>query len=302
MIYKHFTAAADGFAGHMAEPEEEASQAVIIVTGGEKSILPGIKIAERFADYGIAGLTVSLFGADGLPDGPDRIPIDMFEPAVHYLKDTRKFAKVSIYGMSMGSIVAALAAMYIPGIDNLIMVSPSHVPFEGTLDKKHMTGHSFVMWRKKEIPYVKPDFSKNKAMKYSYDARAGRKVMGMWSDYMDAYEDREREEQAQIPLEKTNARILMLAGTGDEAWPSEYSVRYLKEQLERVGYSKDYKAVFYPNASHLLGVTPNRAREKRLYRMLPLIGLAYRQFRTHKNECMQALEQSEAEVIRWLGK
>lgn len=29
----------------------------------EKSILPGIKIAERFADFGICGLAVSLFGA-----------------------------------------------------------------------------------------------------------------------------------------------------------------------------------------------------------------------------------------------
>jgi pimeloyl-ACP methyl ester carboxylesterase len=179
MRYKHFTVAADGFVGHMAEPEEKAAQAVIIVMGGEKSFLPGIKIAERFADYGIAGLAVSLFGADGLPKGPDRIPIDMFEPAVCYLKEKRKFAKVSIYGMSMGSVVAALAAMYIPEIDNLIMVSPSHVPFEGTLDKKHMTGHSFVTWQKEEIPYVKPDFSPNKAMKYRYDARAGRNVMGM---------------------------------------------------------------------------------------------------------------------------
>jgi pimeloyl-ACP methyl ester carboxylesterase len=220
----------------------------------------------------------------------------MFEPAVCYLKEKRKFAKVSIYGMSMGSVVAALAAMYIPEIDNLIMVSPSHVPFEGTLDKKHMTGHSFVTWQKEEIPYVKPDFSPNKAMKYRYDARAGRNVMGMWSDYMDAYEDREREKQAEIPLEKTNARILMIAGTGDEAWPSEYSVQYLKEQLHHVGYTNDYKAVFYPNASHLLGVTPNRERGKWLYRMIPLIGLAYRQFRTHKKECMQALEESEMEI------
>jgi hypothetical protein len=29
-------------------------------------------------------------------------------------------------------------------------------------------------------------------------------------------------------------------------------------------------------------------------------GLAYRQFQTHKKECMQALEQSEMEIIRWL--
>jgi hypothetical protein len=77
-------------------------------------------------------------------------------------------------------------------------------------------------------------------------------------------------------------------------------VQYLKEQLDHVGYTKDYKAVIYPNASHLLGMMPNREREKWLYRMIPVIGLAYRQFRTHKKECMQALEESEMEIIRWM--
>jgi pimeloyl-ACP methyl ester carboxylesterase len=300
MKYKHFTVDVDGFTGHMAEPEEESSQAVIVITGGEKSVMPGIKIAERFADFGIAALSVSLFGASGLSKGPDRVAIDMFQSAIHYLKEVRKFTRVSIYGMSMGSIAAALVALYIPGIDNLILVSPSHVPFEGTLDKKHMTGHSFVTWQNKEIPYVKPDFSKHKAMKYNYDKRANRKVLGMWADFMDAYEDHDREKQAEIPLEKTNARILMIASEADEAWPSDYSIRYMKEYLDHAGYTKEYKTVFYPNASHLLGVHPNKDREKLLYRLIPLIGLVYRQFSTHKDECMQALELSEQEVIRWI--
>jgi dienelactone hydrolase len=300
MKYTHFTIDVDGFTGHMAEPEEGSAQAVIVVTGGEKSVMPGIKIAERFADFGIAALSVSLFGASGLSKGPDRVAIDMFQSAVSYLKETRKFTRISIYGMSMGSVAAALAALYIPGIDNLILVSPSHVPFEGTLDKKHMTGHSFVTWQNEEIPYVEPDFSKHKAMKYMYDDRAKRKVLGMWSNFMDAYEDHEKEKQAEIHLEKTNARILMIAGCGDEAWPSEYSVRYMKDYLDHAGYAKEYKAVFYPNASHLLGIHPNKERKKWLYRLIPLIGLVYRQFATHKEECMLALEQSEQEVIRWI--
>jgi hypothetical protein len=137
-------------------------------------------------------------------------------------------------------------------------------------------------------------------MKYMYDDRAKRKVLGMWSDFMDAYEDHEKEKQAEIPLEKTNARILMIAGSGDEAWPSEYSVRHMKDYLDHAGYTKEYKAVFYANASHLLGVHPNKEREKWLYRLIPLIGLVYRQFKTHKEECMQALELSEQEVIRWI--
>ena len=53
--------------------------------GGEQSLLPGIKFAERFADYGITGLAVSLYGAEGLSDGINEIPLEMFVTAVDYL-------------------------------------------------------------------------------------------------------------------------------------------------------------------------------------------------------------------------
>ena len=49
---------------------------------GEQSLLPGIKFAERFADYGITGLSVSLYGTEGLPDSPNQCPLEMFLPAV----------------------------------------------------------------------------------------------------------------------------------------------------------------------------------------------------------------------------
>lgn len=68
----------------------------------------------------------------------------------------------------MGSIFAVLAAVYIGGFENLIMVSPTHVPFEGTLkDKKTMTGRSVATWKWEDVPFVRADFSKIKAGKLS---------------------------------------------------------------------------------------------------------------------------------------
>lgn len=301
MKYKDFNKREHGFAGHMAEPDTKAEQAVIVIVGGEKSLLPGIKIAERFADYGILGLSVSLYGAEGLQEEVDRIPVDMFVPAVKYLRETLQIKAISIYGISMGSIFAVLAARYIQGIDSVILVSPSHVSFAGTKkDKKHMTGHSVATWRGGEVPYVKPDFSVRKAGKYYFDGEARRKVTGMWIAYRDAYRDKKLECAANLHVEQTNARILMIAGTGDEAWPSDYSVKYLKKHLDEIGYEKDYKAVLYPNASHLIGMMPNKERNKWLYRMIPLIGLMYKSLGTHRKECLLALEESEQEIIKWI--
>lgn len=122
MKYTDFNMREYGFVGHMAEPDEGTEQAVIVIMGGEKSILPGIKIAEHFADFGICGLAVSLFGAEGLPETPDRIPLDMFENVIGYLTGERRMSSVSTYGVSMGSLFAALIAEYIGGIKNVVMV------------------------------------------------------------------------------------------------------------------------------------------------------------------------------------
>lgn len=289
-----------GFAGHMAEPENKTDKAVIVIMGGEKSILPGIKIAERFADFGICGLSVSLFGAEGLPDGPDRIPLDMFENVVRFLVEKKGIKSISTYGVSMGSLFAALVAKYIGGVDNVIMVSPSHVPFEGTLDKKHTTGHSVVTWHGRELPFVKADFAKYRAMKYYHDSQTKYRVTGMWKSYRDAYKDKKAEAEADIHIEEQDARVLLLAGTGDEMWPSEYSVKYLENSLRGNYYHREYKAVLYEGASHLLGMMPGRKQNPMLYKLIPLIGIFYRRFRENCSACMDSLEQSEKEIVEWI--
>ena len=82
MRHEDFNLAEHGFVGHLAEPDTGSDRAVIVIMGGEQGLLPSIKFAERFADFGITGLAVSLFGAEGLPDSPDRIPLELIEAAV----------------------------------------------------------------------------------------------------------------------------------------------------------------------------------------------------------------------------
>lgn len=302
MRHEDFNFKEHGFVGHLAEPDAGSDKAVIVVMGGEQSILPGIKFAERFADYGITGLSVSLFGAEGIPDSPDKIPVDMFIPAVDYLREKKKIEHISIYGQSMGSIFAVLAAQYIGGFENLIMVSPTHVPFEGTLkDKKTMTGRSVATWKGEDIPFVKADFSKVKASKYYHHPDSECKVTGMWIAYHDAYKNVTAALKARLSVEKTETRILLIAGDEDEAWPAEYSVRLIEKDLREKGYGKDIKVIVYPHGSHLNGLMPNREREKKLYRMIPLIGLMYKTFGKYKDLNISYFDNTEKEIIEWLN-
>ena len=302
MRHEDFNFKEHGFTGHLAEPDGGSDKAVIVVMGGEQSLLPGIKFAERFADYGITGLSVSLFGAEGLPDSPDQIPVDMFFPAVSYLREKKYISHISIYGQSMGSIFAVLAAQYIGGFENLIMVSPTHVPFEGTLkDKKTMTGKSVATWKGEDIPFVKVDFSKIRATGYYRHPDAKCKVTGMWIAYHDAYMDERAVINAKLSVEKTNARVLLIAGDEDEAWPAEHSVRLIEKDLKDKGYGKDVKVIVYPHGSHLNGLMPNREREKKLYRMIPLIGLMYKTFGKYKELNISYFDNTEKMIIEWLN-
>ncbi len=297
MEYLDFNVHEHGFVGHYVSAEIcDKQKVVIVIMGGEKNILPGTKIAERFVDYGLSAISISLFGADGLPDSPNQIPIEMFGKAIDVLKEMG-YTKISTYGMSMGSIFAILIGVYYPNIENIILVSCTHVPFEGTNTKRtQMTGQSVATWQGHDIPFVKADFTKYKYSRYyNHD-----KVMGMWKSFYEAYQDKERERLAFLPINQTGARILMIVGDMDEAWPARYSADRIEDFLEQSHYPKEFKVIHYKRAGHLLGMMPNRNREKRLYRMMPFVGLMYKTFGAHKKEGLEALEHAEKEIIEWL--
>lgn len=46
---------------------------------------------------------------------------------------------------------------------------------------------------------------------------------------------------------------------------------------------------------------PNRDREKKLYRMTPLVGLMYKSFGRYRRENLDYFEQSERAIIQWIN-
>ena len=244
---------------------------------------------------------ISLFGMEGLPENVDRLEADMIEKAVLYLRDFRRIPHLSIYGQSMGSIFALCTAIQTKAFEKVILVSPSHVPFEAAAkDRKTMLGHSCVMWKGKELPYVSPDFSKYKAGRYYRTDSTDYPVTGMRLAYQEAYQDKQKEEAAILPLEETGADILMIAGEMDESWPSAYSVKKLEERLKKAQYPKQYRTILFPKGSHLCGMKPDEKDNRLLYRLIPLIGIMYRTFSKYRKENLSYMAQVDCEIIQWI--
>ncbi len=300
--YRKYTVQKDGFAGYLLNPSSGNEHVVIVIVGGKRSVIDGKKIAERFAEFGIAGISVPMYGDKGQTKDIDRVDLDFMNTVVETLRRKEGFKYVSVYGFSVGSVYAAMTARLIKGIDNAILVAPSHVAFEGSnIKKKQMTGHSMVMYKGKELSFVRPDFFHSGYLaKYVFDEDVKRDVTNMWEIYKKSYKDKLRESKAYYELEKSNCRYLFVAGSDDEVWPSEYSINFMLNKLDNAGYKKEYKALIYPHGSHIIGMIPSRDKYKWQKRMLWLIGKIYKSFSLYRSESTRAINESEKAITDFI--
>lgn len=281
MKTQNFTLEIHGFTGHLVQPDRYKDTAVLVLTGNEKGLLPAARIAGRFAQYRHLSLAVPLCGADGMPEDPDRIPLDVLEPAVKFLREFKGIQYVAVYGASMGSLFALLAALYIPGIDQCVCVSGTHVVYEGSGENHTASGHSVVTWQGKELPFVRLDLSKD-----------------MRSAFEEAYQDSEQEAMAAVPVEDIPGSILILAADSDETWPADYSAKYMEKRMKKNREPDSFKVIIYKKASHILGLLPDESTQNWLYRFSRI---SYTSLRKYPKECVKALEQSQQEILTFLN-
>ena len=109
-------------------------------------------------------------------------------------------------------------------------------------------------------------------------------------------------EKAMLNPAASGAEILMIAGMEDECWDADGSVQKLLQTLKAQHYPKHVRVLRFRHGSHLSGLMPNRTREKRLYRLAPLIGLFYRTFGRYRKENMAYFARAEREIIDWIRR
>ena len=75
---------------------------------------------------------------------------------------------------------------------------------------------------------------------------------------------------------------------------------YYEAYQDKAAEEKAHLEIKKTNARILMIAGGADKRGRRLYRMIPLVGMMYKSFGKHKKECMAAFEQSEKEIINWL--
>lgn len=215
-----------GFSGTLYDPNNGSDKVIIVFIGSEGSFVSAGFISERFADFGFSALALYYFGGVDLPNLRAQIPMEFAQKAVSYLKgyDNCKFKKIGTYGDSIGSMPALMSGVLFNDISCVIAVSPTHVVTEGFLTRKKLTGNSFLTYGGEDIPYL--------------PLPPG---MKMYEMFQTAYKDAK---SGNIPVERIQGRILLLASEMDEAWPAASSVRSLESRLKENLFSYPHKASF----------------------------------------------------------
>lgn len=199
----------DGLVGTFLHPEPRIKLPALILLGGSRG---GIASAERLAEFvahnGFAGLALSYFKMENLPDALELIPLEYFEKAIRWLQAQSNVDsnRVGVIGLSKGGELALILASRYPALKAVAAFVPSAVVFQS------IPGGLTSSWSYKSIglsfvPYRIP-----------VDTEIG---PGNWTPmYLESLKQEGKVVEASIEVEKINGPIILFSGTKDKMWPS----------------------------------------------------------------------------------
>jgi dienelactone hydrolase len=210
-------------------PAGMRSGAPVVVWGGSTPGRPQGPIARDLARHGHPVLSLAYFGAPGLPDDLERIPLEYFVRAIRWF-DRRPGVdgrRLTVYGVSRGSEAALLVGAHFPRLVHAVVaVAPSSKVYPAV----HRRAPAWTL-RGRPLPYALAD-----------DAKAG----------FDA--------PAVIPVERIRGPVLLAAGTNDQVWDSVAYERAIVRRLRRHDFRFDVVALEYQGAGHALSARPDLHR------------------------------------------
>lgn len=287
---KEFSMKDNGFCGVYFRSRKPYSdnKALIILggsSGGRISVMPA---AAYFLRRGSDLIVLDYHGRAGLPKHLKNQPVEVVARAAKWLKN-KGYSKVGVYGISMGTCPAVLAAASFPElISCLILVSPMYMvtQAERRNDSGVLDGSSFALYGK-PFPYAKwnmPSFKFN--LKYYLDCLKHRDLYCK-SILEKAYRECD-DRRAILPVEKTRASILFVSGSLDGMIPTNETCKAFMKTLDENNYPYPHRHLNFEHLGH--AILPLRS---------PVLKV-FRSERMYPNEGHEEKKQAYREIVRFL--
>jgi dienelactone hydrolase len=253
----------DGLVATWFAPASGAPQPALLVLGGsEGGKQTSTRMAAGLHAQGYATLALAYFDDEGLPKQLQEIPLEYFVRALDWL--TRQPgvdpARIGVIGGSKG----AEAALLLASRDRRVRAVVASTPTDHAWQSVDWNGWSDTpSWTQAgtPVPYLR----------YApFDPAAGMRAM---YDRSVADAPPALREAARIPVDRSDAAILLIAGEDDALWGAVEASERIAATLAAAGHAREVRVLRYADAGHVvfIGRTLD-ADDPLLARILPMGG------------------------------
>jgi len=249
---------------------------VLVLGGSEGGLFTARALAPLLASHGFAALGVGYFrgaeqGLAPLPANLELIPVETIERARRWLaaQPSVDANRIAIVGVSKGAELALFAAATYDWVGAVAAFAPSHVVWEGIPPIDRPSGPAGSSWTiaGRPIPFVRWSYA---AEARGSEARKATRRSRLTEAHLESLAEFAGDvEPATIPLERSRAALLLVAGIDDGMWPSAYSIERIQARLARRKDGRPVKIVRLSTGHQVLGTgwTPTTTFNKETGRL-----------------------------------
>lgn len=215
--------------GSLLRPER-CNGTGVVVLGGSSGRIDLVR-AGLFAERGVLAIALRWFGGEGQSPGICEIPIEIFSQAIDRLRE-EGCDRIGIVGTSKGAEAALLVASYDLRVDIVVAVSPSSVVWANVgpgKDGFEWPLRSCFSRQGSPFPFVPHEaealLSVNRLPPIHY--------LSLFKESLRSFAGHLL--PAAIPIERSRAEIVLVAGGDDALRPSAAFAEALAARLERHG-------------------------------------------------------------------
>lgn len=244
-----------GLSGVFVRPDGAMPMAGVIVIGGAEGGMHEPDAA-ALAYHGFAALALAYFGAPGVPPVLKEIPLEYFFNAIDFLL-AQGVERVGLVGGSRGGEASLLVASCDPRVAAVVSVVGSGVVTsgidysQGTLDRILST--PVTSWTLAGAPLPQLPYSVPADLADKVSARATVRLRDYFAPLPT---DPAELERIAIPVERSKAAILLIAGADDRSWDSPAYHAIAAARLKAAKYAHAWENIVLPGVGHLIAGPP----------------------------------------------
>ncbi|MEU2249902.1 acyl-CoA thioester hydrolase/BAAT C-terminal domain-containing protein [Streptomyces sp. NPDC019224] len=234
---------ADAWTGFLAAPARRGSGAGVLVLAGSSGRIEDER-CRLLARQGLTALSVRWFGGPGQPPGICEVPLETFGSALARLR-AEGVRRLGVLGVSKGAEAALHLSVLRPDVDAVVAVSPTSVTWANVgpgRDGSALPHRSSWSWRGEPLPFLPydPDWAPAEPEGTPVS------VLGWYERSLRTYAH--RVPAAAVPVERSAAEIVLVAGGDDLMWPS---LRFAEElAARRRAAGRSVRLITGPAAGH----------------------------------------------------